>query len=141
MENVNATPITVTTTVNAPIEKVWEYFNTPKHVEHWCAASDDWHVPHAESDFTVGGRSNTRMEAKDGSFGFDFEWTYTAIKENELVTYTLNDDRKVAVQFEQTPDGVLLTETFDPESENPAEMQRAGWQAILDNFKKYTESN
>ena len=141
METANKTKVTVATTVNAPVEKVWEYFNTPAHVTKWCAASDDWHVPHAESDFREGGKSTTRMEAKDGSFGFDFSWIYDKISENKELQYTIEDGRKVSVLFEPDANGVKLTETFEAEGTNPVEMQQAGWQAILDNFRKYTEAN
>ena len=130
-------PITIETTVNAPIEKVWEYWNKPEHITKWAFASDDWHAPASENDVRTGGKFKTRMEAKDGSSGFDFEGTYTNVKENELIEYEMSDGRKVSVKFEQTPEGVKITETFDPENENTPEVQRSGWQAILDNFKKY----
>lgn len=141
METANKTKITVGNTVNAPIEKVWDMFNKPEHITQWCAASDDWHAPHAENDLRVGGKSKTRMEAKDGSFGFDFESTYDAIKEHESIDYTIADGRKVSLQFQPVAGGVKITETFEAEGINPAEMQQAGWQAILDNFKKYVEAN
>lgn len=135
------TKVTIGTTINAPVEKVWNAFNTPEHVTKWCAASEDWHAPRAENDFREGGKSSTRMEAKDGSFGFDFGWTYDKIRENKSLEYTLDDDRKVSVDFEEADGGVKLTQTFETESQNPVEMQRDGWQAILDNFKKYVENN
>ncbi len=140
MENKGKTPITVEVTVNAPMEKVWKAFNTPGDITKWCAASDDWHAPKAENDLRVGGRSNTRMEAKDGSFGFDFSWIYTKVNAHETLEYTLDDDRKVSVKFEDTDGGVKVTQRFETEDTNPVEMQQAGWQAILDNFKKYTEN-
>ena len=135
------TPITVEATVNAPIEKVWQYWNGPEHITKWNAASDDWHTPKAENDLRVGGRLWSRMEAKDGSFGFDFEAVYTEVDTHIKIAYTLGDDRKVEVLFTQIPEGVKVTETFDAENTHPLEMQRGGWQAILDNFKKYTETH
>lgn len=141
MESTTKAKITVEVTVNAPLEKVWVAFNDPKHVVNWCFASDDWHAPAAESDFREGGKSKTVMAAKDGSFSFDFEWIYTKIKDLETIEYAMGDGREVSVQFEETGEGVKVTETFDPENENPVEMQKGGWQAILDNFKKYVEQN
>lgn len=132
--------ITVQTTINAPMEKVWEYWNKPEHITGWAFASDDWEAPAAENDLSVGGKFKTRMQAKDKSSGFDFEGTYTAVKENELIEYDMSDGRHVKVEFEEISDGVKVTETFDPESENTEEIQRFGWQAILGNFKKYVEA-
>jgi len=137
----NDQPITVQTTVNAPIAKVWEYWNGPEHIPGWAFASDDWEAPSATNDLRPGGTFTTVMATKDGSAKFDFGGTYTAVTENKLIEYNMDEDnRHVKVEFTETPDGVRVTETFDPEHENPAEMQRAGWQAILDNFKKYTET-
>lgn len=133
--------ITVETTISAPIEKVWECWNKPEHITGWAFASDDWEAPTAENDLRVGGKFKTRMQSKDGKEGFDFEGTYDAVKENELTEYTMTDGRHVKVELEETPQGVRVTETFDPEHENPEEMQINGWQAILDNFKKYAESS
>lgn len=135
-----STPLTVSTTINAPIEKVWQYFTEPEHITRWNNASEDWHTPHATNDVRVGGTFLTRMEAKDGSEGFDFTGTYDAVEEHKLISYAMSDGRKVKVTFEETEGGTLVTETFDPENENPAAMQQAGWQAILDNFKRHTES-
>lgn len=135
-----ANPITVETTVEAPIEEVWEYWNEPKHIMKWAFASDDWEAPAAENDLRVGGKFKTTMAAKDKSESFDFTGVYTEVIDHELIEYTMDDGRKVKVEFEETPSGVKVTETFDPENENSEEMQRAGWQSILDNFKKYTES-
>lgn len=139
MENTQLQPITVAVTVNAPLEKVWNLFNGPEHITKWCAASDDWHAPTAEVDLREGGKSKTRMEAKDGSMGFDFEYTYTKVNAHETIHYVMSDGRRVEITFETVDGGTRLTETFDPEGTNPIEMQRAGWQAILDNFKKYAE--
>jgi uncharacterized protein YndB with AHSA1/START domain len=128
--------ITVETLINAPIEKIWEYWNDPEHIKHWAFASDDWHVPFAENDLKVGGKFKTRMEAKDGSSGFDFEGIYTVVEEFKKIEYEFGG-RKARVEFIETPSGYRIIQTFDPEDINPLEMQRAGWQAILDNFKKY----
>lgn len=133
--------ITVETTVNAPIEKVWQFWSAPEHITQWCTATPEWHTPRAENDLRTGGTFSTRMEAKDGSFGFDFGGVYDNVKNHELISYTMGDGRKVEIIFTKNGNTVNVVETFDPESQNPAEMQRAGWQAILDNFKKYTESN
>ncbi len=132
--------ITVETTVHAPVEKVWRTFTEPAHVTKWNAASDDWHSPRAENDLRTGGSFNVRMEAKDGSAGFDFTGTYDEVALHERYSYTMSDGRKVDVVFTPEGEGTKITETFDPETENTPEMQRAGWQAILDNFKTYCES-
>ena len=132
--------ITIESTVNAPIEKVWELWTGPEHIKKWCNASDDWHAPHAENDLRTGGQFMTRMEAKDGSFGFDFGGIYDDVRTNELIAYTMSDDRKVKITFSKAGDATKVVETFDAESENPLEMQRDGWQAILNNFKKYAEN-
>ena len=135
-----ATKITVEATVNAPVEKVWKSWSEPAHIKNWCAASQDWHAPKAENDLRTGGTFSTRMEAKDGSFGFDFGGVYDNVKKNELIEYTMGDGRKVKVIFSPSGDQTKIVETFDAETTNSVEMQRGGWQAILDNFKKYTES-
>lgn len=137
-QNANAI-ITVETMVNAPIEKVWRFWNEPAHIEEWAHASEDWVCPHAENDLRIGGRFLTRMESADGKQGFDFTGTYTEVEENSRIEYAMDDGRKVKVYFENYPEGVKVSETFDPENVNPLEMQRAGWQAILDNFKKCVE--
>lgn len=134
------TPITIETTINAPIEKVWNYFTNPEHIMKWNHASDDWHTTSATNDLRVGGKLFSRMEAKDGSFGFDFEGTYTEVEENKKLAYTLGE-RKVSVDFSETENGVQVVQTFDPEEENPREMQEQGWHAILTNFKNYVEQN
>ena len=140
METKNQT-ITVENTVNAPVEKVWEYFTGPQHVEKWNAASDEWHNPRAENDLRVGGKFVYRMEAKDGSFGFDFGGTYDVVNENEYIEYSLGDGRKVKISFSANGNETKVVETFDAEGTHSIEMQKGGWQAILDNFKKYTEAN
>lgn len=132
--------ITVEATVNAPVEKVWNFWTSPEHIIKWNSPSEDWHTPKAENDLRVVGSFTSRMEAKDGSFGFDFGGVYDEVKTNDLITYTIGDGRKVEIQFTANGDSTTVTESFDTESENPVEMQRAGWQAILENFKKYTET-
>lgn len=141
MEAKNRTSITVQATVNAPVEKVWEIWSNPDHIKQWCSASEDWHVPAAQNDLRAGGEFSTRMEAKDGSFGFDFGGIYDEVKTNELITYTLGDDRKVKISFIGKGDATEIIETFDAEETNPIEMQQGGWQAILNNFKRYTEAS
>lgn len=136
MEN-NA--ITIETTINAPVSKVWEYWNNPAHIKQWAFAADTWHAPQASNDLRIGGKFSTTMAAKDGSMSFDFEGTYTDVKENELIAYEMADGRKVKIKFNEVDSKTHIIETFDPENENPLEMQRGGWQAILDNFRKHTE--
>lgn len=133
--------ITVQSLVNAPVEKVWAYWSAPEHITKWNNASDDWHTPSAKNDLRTGGQFSARMEAKDGSMGFDFGGTYDEVKTNELIAYTLGDGRKVKVVFTKEGNATKVVETFEAENIYPAEMQRAGWQSILDNFKKYTEAN
>lgn len=133
--------ITIETLVNAPIEKVWRFWSEPEHIKNWAFASDDWEAPAAQNNLKVGGTFSTTMAAKDKSASFDSGGTYTAVEENKLIAYELGDGRKVNNKFEETPEGVKITQTFDMESENSVELQRSGWQAILDNFKKYTEAN
>lgn len=131
--------ITVQTVVNAPIEKVWDAYTDPEAVPKWNTPSEDWHTPRAENDLRVGGAFTYRMEAKDGSAGFDFGGTYTEVVLHERIAYTMTDGRTAIVSFTPLDTGVQVVVTFDPESENSHEMQRAGWQAILDSFKKYVE--
>lgn len=133
--------ITVKSTVKAPVEKVWEYWNGPEHIVKWNQASPDWYCPSAENDLRPGGKLQSRMEAKDGSFGFDFWATYDTVKPNELIEYTLGDGRKVSIRFTSSGNETRIEETFEAESENPVEMQQAGWQSILDSFTKYAEAN
>ncbi|GLU54753.1 SRPBCC family protein [Dyadobacter frigoris] len=131
--------IIVEATIEAPIEKVWETWTKPEHIMHWNNASDDWFTPKAENDLRPGGKFSSRMEARDGSFGFDFEGIYDEVTDHKLISYSLEDGRKVKIEFEEKGDQTLVTENFDAETENPVEMQKAGWQSILNNFKKYTE--
>lgn len=141
METVKQSAIKVEATVNAPIAKVWDFWNKPEHITKWCQASPDWHAPFAENDARTGGKFKTTMAAKDGSFSFDFGGVYGEVKDHSLIAYDLEDGRQVKITFEDLGDSVKITETFDPETQNPIEMQRGGWQAILDSFKKYTEEN
>ena len=133
--------ITVKTTINASIEKVWNFWTLPEHITKWAFASPDWHSQYAENDLKEGGKFTTNMAAKDGSMSFDFWGTYTLIKQNEAIEYTMGDGRKAEISFKETPNGVEIIESFDPETQNSEEVQRGGWQAILDNFKNYAENN
>jgi uncharacterized protein YndB with AHSA1/START domain len=137
----SATRITVSATINAPLEKVWERYTAPDHITKWNFASADWQCPWAKNDLKVGGKYAARMEAKDGSFGFEFEAIYDVVKVNEELSYTMADGRKATNLFKANGAQTLVETTFDAESENSAEMQKGGWQAILDNFKKYAEAN
>ena len=136
-----ATNITVTAQVNATPEKVWELWTSPQHITKWNNASDDWHSPHSENDLREGGRFTTGMDAKDGSMGFDFGGTYNKVVPNETLAYIMDDGRKVEVNFSDKDNGTYIEETFEAENTHPEDMQRAGWQSILDNFKKYAENN
>ncbi|MBY0424982.1 MAG: SRPBCC domain-containing protein [Cytophagales bacterium] len=140
MESTTTTPITVETTVNAPLGKVWDSWVLPEHITKWCQASEDWHAPYAENDLKTGGRFKTTMAAKDGSFSFDFGGTYTKVETLKVIEYTMDDNRKAWLKFEERENGTHITETFEPESINPPELQKGGWQAILNSFKAYTES-
>ena len=139
METVNSM-ITVQTRVNAPLEKVWECWTQPEHITQWCQASEDWHAPYADNDLKEGGRFTTTMAAKDGSMSFDFAGEYTKVEDLKFISYTLDDDRKVTVSFEADGNATRIVEKFEPEQANSPELQQAGWQSILDNFKNYTES-
>lgn len=141
METKERTAITIETLIKAPIEKVWKYWEEPEHITRWATASDDWHAPYADNDLRKDGKFKTTMAAKDGSFSFDFEGVYTNVVPNKLIEYVMSDGRKAKVQFAANENETKITETFDPETENPLDMQRDGWQAILNNFKKYTEAN
>lgn len=133
--------IIITTTVNAPIETVWDCWVAPEHITGWAFASDDWECPKAENDVRVGGKSLTTMAAKDGSASFDIVSTYTMVEPQKHIAYTMDDGREVVIDFVETDAGVKITEAFDSESENSEDMQRQGWQAILDNFRKYVETH
>ncbi len=130
--------ITVSTSVSAPIADVWTAYVTPEDIIQWNAASDDWHTTSSTVDLRPGGKFSSRMEAKDGSFGFDFEGTYTNVVDHQLIEYSFGD-REAQIRFEELDGAVLVTVEFDAETENPVEMQREGWQAILNNFKRHVE--
>lgn len=130
--------ITVEALAHAPIAKVWAAYTTPQDIKQWNAASDDWHTTRANVDLRVGGAFLSRMEARDGSVGFDFAGTYTRVEPHALIEYTFGD-RVALVEFVAVPEGILVRVTFDAETENPVEMQRQGWQAILDNFARHVE--
>jgi uncharacterized protein YndB with AHSA1/START domain len=132
--------ITVTTTIKASIEKVWDAWTNPAHITQWYHASDDWHAPYADNDVRVDGKFKTTMAAKDGSFSFDLEGVYTKVELHKFISYILPDGRKVEVSFTAENDSVAIIESFDPESQNAHELQQQGWQMILNNFKKHTES-
>ena len=134
-------PITVTAIIEAPIEKVWEFWTLPEHIIQWNNASDDWHSPRSTNDLRTGGKFLTRMEAKDGSMGFDFGGIYDVVIPNDKIEYTMGDGRKVVVDFTDNKNQTTIEETFEAESENSPELQQQGWQAILDNFKKYAEQH
>ena len=141
METKERTVITVSNTVNAPVEKVWDYWTRPEHITKWNHASDDWHTPWAKNDPRTGGAFSARMAATDGSFGFEFAGVYDLVKDKEYIEYTMGDGRKVKINFTGSGNATKVVESFDAEETNSVELQRGGWQAILDNFKKYVESN
>ena len=132
-------PITITTKVIEPIKKVWNVWTSPQHIRKWNHASEEWHTVEAQNDLQIGGRFNYRMEAKEDDEGFNFEGTYTNIVIHKCIEYILDDKRKVKIEFEVADDYVLITETFDPETVNSLELQKSGWQAILNNFKNYCQ--
>ncbi|HRG67758.1 MAG TPA: SRPBCC family protein [Saprospiraceae bacterium] len=132
--------IEVKVTVSSNLDKVWEYWNSPEHIVNWNFASDEWCAPRAEVNLKPGGHFVCRMESKDGCMGFDFSGVYDVIKPLELIEYTLEDNRKVSIEFLEGAGGIQVIEKFEAESENAIELQQAGWQAILNNFKRYVES-
>lgn len=139
METVERIIISVRATINAPIAKVWRCWSNPDDIIRWNYASDDWHTPRVENDLRVGGHFNSRMEAKDGSMGFDFYGEYTNVILNEKIEYTMGDGRHVKIVFTALDYKTEIVEDFEAENTNPVDMQREGWQAILNNFKKYVE--
>ena len=139
METTNTIMITIESLINAPVEKVWEFWTGPKHITQWNNASDDWHTPAAENDLRVGGKFLSRMEAKDGSFGFDFWGIYDKVDLYQLIEYTMGDGRKAITHFSREGDKTNVVTSFEAEGTNSVEMQKGGWQAILNNFKKYAE--
>ena len=140
MEPTTKTAITVKTVVKAPVEKVWACWSEPKHITSWCQASDDWHAPYADNDLRKGGKFKTTMAAKDGSVSFDFEGVYTRVEQYKLIEYEMADDRKVNITFFGNGNETEVVESFEAENTHPLDVQRAGWQSILDNFKTYTET-
>jgi len=140
MEN-KVIELTVKITVNVPMEKAWECWTEPKYIVKWNHASDDWHSPHAENDLMAGGKFLFRMEAKDGSQGFDFSGVYELVTPHRYISYVMGDGRKVKITFLGLGNKTEITETFDAENVYSVEQQKSGWQAILDNFKKYAEQS
>jgi uncharacterized protein YndB with AHSA1/START domain len=140
METSTKTSITVKATVQAPIEKVWVCWTEPQHITKWNQASADWHTPYAENDLRVGGKFKSTMAARDGSFSFDFEGVYSRVEKHKAIDYSIADGRKVAIIFSGNEKETNITTTFEAERVNSIEMQRGGWQAILDSFKRYTEA-
>jgi uncharacterized protein YndB with AHSA1/START domain len=141
METATKTVIDIKSTINAPVSKVWDYWTSPEHIVRWNSPSEDWHTPRAENDLRDGGKFLSRMEAKDGSFGFDFAGTYDKVVQHEIIDYTLGDGRRVHIRFAGTGNETNVDVDFEAEDINPIDMQRGGWQSILDNFRKYTEAN
>lgn len=140
MEQQERVQITVETTVSVKPTQAWEYWTEPKHITKWNQASEDWHTPWAETDLRVGGKFSSRMESKDGKYGFDFGGIYDTVESPHLLASTLGDGRTVRVVFDPVAEGTKVTETFEAESENSMELQRQGWQAILDSFRNYIEN-
>lgn len=132
--------ITVETAINADLNKVWEAWNNPVDIRQWNTAQDDWHTTQSSVDLREGGKFRSRMEAKDGTEGFDFEGTYTRIKPHQIIEYRMSDGREVKVEFVESVGQVRVKETFDAETENPPALQRTGWQAILDSFRRHVEA-
>jgi len=133
--------LTVTSEINKPLNEVWDFFNNPEHIVNWNFAHESWECPSAKNDLKVGGKLEVRMQAKDGSFGFDLVGIYDEVVENELLKYHFEDNRNIEIIFEKLSDNkTKITENFDPENMNPLDFQKDGWNAILDNFKKYSES-
>jgi len=135
-----ATKITVEAIINAPVAKVWELWNNPDDIIKWNTPDPSWHTPSSENDLRVGGKFKNRMEAKDGSFGFDFEGVYDSVILNEEISYTMGDGRQATTIFTEQDGKTHLVTTFDAETENDPEFQKQGWQSILNNFVKYAES-
>ncbi len=140
METQSRAVLTVENFVRQSVEKVWEYWTNPHHITKWNNASDDWHTPRAKNDLRTGGNFSSRMEAKDGSMGFEFAGVYGEVRNHEYIEYTMEDGRKVTIRFTLENGGTRVTESFEAEDSNSLELQQGGWQAILDNFKKYAEA-
>lgn len=137
----STTKITIEATANAPVAKVWKAWNTPNDIMQWNFADSSWHSPSSENDLRPGGKFKNRMEAKDGSFGFDFEGVYDTVQLHKEISYTMGDGRKATTLFKEMDGKTLIQTSFDAEMQNDHEMQKQGWQAILNNFIKYVESN
>lgn len=140
MNTSSRTMVTVQTVVQLPVSRVWDLWTVPHHIIHWNQASDDWHTARAENDLKKFGRFLFRMEARDGSFGFDFSGEYRIVINQKLIEFILDDSRKVTITFSEEKNGTLITESFEAEETHPVEMQKEGWQAILNSFRKYAES-
>ena len=132
--------ITVSILTTIPLDKAWDLWTLPEHIVNWNFASEDWCAPNATNDLKIGGTFSYRMEAKDGSFGFDLKGTYIAIKPMELIEYNLEDNRKVYIHFESKNNETHIIQTFEAENQNPIELQQNGWQAIMNNYKIYAEN-
>src|ERR1044071_738629 len=141
METKQKTLITIQATVNAPVEKVWNTWSEPQHITKWAFASDDWHAPVAENDLRTGGKFSTTMAAKDGSFSFEFGGVYDKVEQHKTINYTIGDGRKVETSFSGPGNETTIVQSFEAEDQNSIDMQRGGWQAILNNFKRYVEKN
>jgi len=141
MTTTQKTVITIEATVKAPIEKVWKYWGEPQHITKWAFASEDWHAPSAENDLRTGGKFSTTMAAKDGSFSFEFGGVYDKVEHHKTIDYSIADGRKVKVSFQPSGNETRIIESFEAEDQNSIDMQRGGWQAILNNFRSYTENN
>lgn len=135
------TKVTIEATIAASPQKVWDYWTLPEHITQWNAASPDWCCPSATNDLRAGGKYSARMEARDGSFGFDFEAIYDEVEPLKKISYTMGDGRQATTLFKAVGDATLVTTMFDPENMHPVDFQQQGWQAILNNFKQYTETN
>ena len=140
MDDSARTKITIEANIQATPEQVWQCWTLPEHITKWNQASDDWHTPHAENDLRVGGRFSSRMESKDGKYGFDFWGVYDLVEPFHRLNYTIGDGRTVQITMEPVGGGTYVVETFEAEGEHSVELQRQGWQAILDNFKRYVEN-
>ena len=141
METTQKTVITIEATVKAPVEKVWKYWGEPQHITNWAFASEDWHAPSSENDLRTGGKFSTTMAAKDGSFSFEFGGVYDNVELHKAINYTIGDGRKVETSFISSGNHTRIVQSFEAEDQNSIDMQRGGWQAILNNFKRYTENN
>jgi uncharacterized protein YndB with AHSA1/START domain len=137
----NSTRITISAAINKPVAHVWKIWTEPNHIIQWNAANDDWHCPKASNDLRTAGRFSSTMAARDGSFSFDFEGVYDDVQPNKRIAYTMADGRTCEILFTEKDGGTEVTESFDAETENPVEMQRSGWQAILDRFKAHAEAH